>query len=150
MEVGCERGEEERVGGEATRCWGVTLTSNEGERTVATRARWRVASADGCVRLAAGEVGVPNEVRGVEGAAVAVFDGRVEPPWIKGNIVASAASNLDTRSRSSEFSRSRRSVLSFPIATLGLLSRSNAFSASSWARRSCISPYSRFLRSLLS
>jgi hypothetical protein len=40
------------IGVEITRCWGVTLTSNEGKGTVTTRARWRVVSIDGSVVLA--------------------------------------------------------------------------------------------------
>lgn len=131
--------------------------------TVATRARWRVVSDDtvaGRVLLTSGEDGeVWNEdVDGAgEGRDVVLL--RDAPPWIRGNTFVNTVSSLATRSKSSAFSRSRRSVLSFPFTAAvnieGPLpeehpSRRAAFSASSIATRSCSSPNSRFRRSRLS
>lgn len=134
--------------------------------TVATRARWRVVSDDAVadrVLLTSGEDGEvwKDDADGAgEGREVMVLLLRDAPPWINGSTLVNAASSLATRSKSSAFSRSRRSVLSFPFTAAAAIlddddpleepSRRAAFSASSIATRSCSSLNSRFRRSRLS
>lgn len=145
--------------------------------TVATRARWRVESADKSdgatweeaegARKAESNEGAEEdeEVDGPAEVKAGAMAGAVErgpPCWIRGMTLVNAASSrvtlrvqnvaykvsfvsLTNRSKrgcyktnlsnSSAFSRSKRSVLSFPFAALDVLSRKAAFSASSWTTR---------------